>query len=81
MGLMNVARKGKFAGMSTRNNNFSNRDMRMNICVKDKLTDPLILTAQRRAPGRCLFKSVLQDMQQKRETVSLDLHTTFIFLF
>ena len=39
-GLMNVARKGKFAGMSTRNNNFSNRDMRMNICVKDKLTDP-----------------------------------------
>ena len=37
---MNVARKGKFAGMSTRNNNFSNRDMRMNICVKDKLTDP-----------------------------------------
>merc|ERR1719252_533548 len=24
----------------TRNNNFSNRDMRMNICVKDKLTDP-----------------------------------------
>merc|ERR1711991_1154465 len=39
-GLMNVARKGKFAGMSTRNNNFSNRDMRMNICVKDALTCP-----------------------------------------
>ena len=39
-GLMNAARKGKFAGMSTRNNNFSNRDMRMNICVKDALTSP-----------------------------------------
>merc|ERR1711871_615219 len=39
-GLMTVARKGKFAGMSTRNNNFSNRDMRMNICVKDALTSP-----------------------------------------
>jgi len=51
-GLMTTARPGKFAGMSTRNNNFSNRDMRMNICVKANLNSVADKTCNVESAGK-----------------------------